>query len=108
MMAKSDILAMLYILLGLLYIIHTGVNLPTQIDNWLVKNHNFIYMLIATIYTIIAIIYLYQNKKQESDSDNTTDYTIYKIIGIGIILLYMWYMLIKKTPIKNFRAFKIL
>ena len=46
-MAKDEktntILMVLYGLLGLLYIIHTGVDLPTKIDDWLRKNHYFIY-----------------------------------------------------------------
>ena len=62
------LLIILYFLLGLLYIILSGVDLPSQIDNWLHHHHNITYMIIGTIYVVIGCVYLVGKKYQKDES----------------------------------------
>ena len=90
--------------LGLLYIIHTGINLPTKIDDWLRKYHYFIYMLIGTIYSTILLIYLYQPTEEEKKNGKINKNKHFIASAVGILLLYSWFNLLvmhkKKTKSK--------
>ena len=71
MAGNNKLLALCYGLIALLYIIHGGVNLPGELDDWLYKNHRFILVLLSTLYGTICLIYFYaDSKKQEKDEEN--------------------------------------
>ena len=116
-------LGSLYALIGLLYIINSGVNLPGTLDDWLHKNHEMTYLMVGTIYFIIAILYLTSEKEHFASSNNNhkkndnkrnhnnkcrRQHSSYKkyygflnfnnifIFLVSILLLYSWgYMIFK-------------
>ena len=55
---KSILLFYLYLITSILYLIHTGVDIPTKIDDWLHANPSYIYLLVGSIYMIISFQYL--------------------------------------------------
>lgn len=65
---KSD-LFFLYTSIGLLYVINSGVGIlgKSFIDDWLQSHHEFVYLLVATVYFIVAIIYLSKDYKKEKE-----------------------------------------
>ena len=111
------IVIVLYFLLGLFYIILSGVDLPTQIDNWLHEHHNVCYMIIGTIYIILGCVYLSGKKGKEmftssEEEDTETAFQKFKrqlhetfgfefntvnmvILFMGIFLFYCWVLLIR-------------
>ena len=64
MAGNNKLLSLLYGLIALLYIIHSGVDLPGELDNWLHINHNFILVLFATLYGAICLVYFYADSKK--------------------------------------------
>lgn len=102
---KSIFLFYLYLSTAILYLIHTGVDIPTKIDDWLHANPSFIYLLVGTIYMIISFQYLEYFIEYEKSIALGLGHRIIQM-GFLLLLLYVWYELIrttKKSKLKNFR-----
>ena len=100
------LLAGLYAALGLVYIIHSGVDIKgITIDNWLVKNYHFIHLLVGTLYASIAIVYLYDSDadKKKVKRFNSKHFIIG---GIVLFVLYIWIALIRKTPTSSLKTIR--
>ena len=108
-------LVVLYLILGILYIILSGVDLPTSIDNWLHKNHEITYLLIGTVYALIAVVYLYGNKPHHPANQKHRKKLTYftylhqnnkSIISLLIIifLIYVWYKIIYIDTSHNYKG----
>jgi len=103
-MDKSNILAILFSLLGLIYIIHAGINLPTNIDEWLYSNKSIIFLITGSLFLLITIIHLQVDVKVKEDV-NTNKSKIQRYLTprniataiIVIILLYSWLAVIIDT-----------
>ncbi len=104
---KSIFLFYLYLSTAILYLIHTGVDIPTKIDDWLHANPSFIYLLVGTIYMIISFQYL----------EYFIEYEKSIALGLGhrmiqmrflLLLLYVWYELIRTTKKSKFKNFKFI
>tara|TARA_A100001011_G_scaffold375911_1_gene437953 strand:- start:615 stop:1010 length:396 start_codon:yes stop_codon:yes gene_type:complete len=122
------IVIVLYFLLGLFYIILSGVDLPTQIDNWLHEHHNVCYMIIGTIYIILGCVYLSGKKGKDKkgkemfisseEEDTETAFQKFKrqlretfgfefntvnmvILFMGIFLFYCWVLLIRNESVSQ-------
>ena len=102
---KSIFLFYLYLCTAILYLIHTGVDIPTKIDDWLHANPSFIYLLVGTIYMIISFQYLEYYIEYEKSIALGIGQRIIQM-GYLLLLLYVWYELIrttKKSKLKNLR-----
>jgi uncharacterized membrane protein YesL len=102
---KSIFLFYLYLCTAILYLIHTGVDIPTKIDDWLHANPSFIYLLVGTIYMIISFQYLEYYIEYEKSIALGLGHRIIQM-GFLLLLLYVWYELIrttKKSKLKNLR-----
>ena len=104
---KSIFLFYLYLSTAILYLIHTGVDIPTKIDDWLHANPSFIYLLVGTIYMIISFQYLEYFIEYEKSIALGLGHRIIQI-GFLLLLLYVWYELIRTTKKSNLRKFKFI
>lgn len=113
MAGNNKLLALLYGLVGILYIIHGGVDLPGTVDNWLYKHHNFILVLLATLYGCICLVYFYADSQKNHEEhnehnehnqvvnkDNVFD-TVFSVNTIVfliflIIIIYSWTVSLRK------------
>lgn len=86
----------LYFFVSLLYVIHSGVNIPSSVDNWLQEHPAYINMLLATLYAIVSIIYLvFFHLPQDTflQSKLKVGCTIFVIAMIA----YSWFQLSRQT-----------
>ena len=104
---KSIFLFYLYLCTAILYLIHTGVDIPTKIDDWLHSNPSYIYLLVGTIYMIISFQYLEYYIEYEKSIALGLGHRIIQI-GFLLLLLYVWYELIRTTKKSNLRKFKFI
>ena len=104
---KSIFLFYLYLCTAILYLIHTGVDIPTKIDDWLHANPSYIYLLVGTIYMIISFQYLEYYIEYEKSIALGLGHRIIQI-GFLLLLLYVWYELIRTTKKSNLRKFKFI
>ena len=104
---KSLFLFYLYLCTAILYLIHTGVDIPTKIDDWLHANPSFIYLLVGTIYMIISFQYLEYYIEYEKSIALGLGHRIIQM-GFLLLLLYVWYELIRTTKKSKFRKLKFI
>ena len=104
---KSIFLFYLYLCTAILYLIHTGVDIPTKIDDWLHANPSFIYLLVGTIYMIISFQYLEYYIEYEKSISLGLGHRIIQI-GFLMLLFYVWYELIRTTKKSKLRKFKFI
>ena len=104
---KSIFLFYLYLCTAILYLIHTGVDIPTKIDDWLHANPSYIYLLVGTIYMIISFQYLEYYIEYEKSIALGLGHRIIQI-GFLLLLLYGWYELIRTTKKSNLRKFQFI
>ncbi len=104
---KSIFLFYLYLCTAILYLIHTGVDIPTKIDDWLHANPSYIYLLVGTIYMIISFQYLEYYIEYEKSIALGLGHRIIQI-GFLLLLLYVWYELIRTTKKSNLRKFQFI
>ena len=122
MAGNNKLLSLLYGLIALLYIIHGGINLPGKLDDWLFKNHNFILVLLATLYGGICLIYFYSDSKNHEEKDKKNKHVVKKnwfdkIFSVNtiafliflIMVIYSWSVSLKKifnhSHIRNKKIF---
>lgn len=82
-----------YGVIGLIYIILAGVDLPTKIDDFIRNNHSFAYIIIGTLHLIMML--------EEWKEMKFNPY-------FWIFLAYCWYKLLSNTSKRTFRSFKVL
>ena len=104
---KSLFLFYLYLATAILYLIKTGVDIPTKVDDWLQENPSFIYLLVGTIYMIISFQYLEYYIEYEKMMMLGLSHRIIQM-GFSILLLFIWYKLITMTKRSTFRKFRFL
>ena len=104
---KSLFLFYLYLCTAILYLIHTGVDIPTKIDDWLHANPSFIYLLVGTIYMIISFQYLEYYIEYEKSIELGLVHRIIQMLFL-FLLLYVWHELIRTTKKSKFRKFKFI
>ena len=104
---KSIFLFYLYLCTAILYLIHTGVDIPTKIDDWLHANPSYIYLLVGTIYMIISFQYLEYYIEYEKSIALGLGHRIIQI-GFLLLLLYVLYELIRTTKKSNLRKFQFI
>lgn len=128
-MSSKLVLAALYFGLGLVYIVLTGVDLPGKLDDFLHHHHNISYMIIGTLYILIAMVKLLgfkyssgdkygsDDKTSDNKDDQSTSKTTDEIFGIENIViflvilftLYCWVKLMKGKDLtyhkRSFRLF---
>lgn len=104
---KSLFLFYLYLCTAILYLIHTGVDIPTKIDDWLHANPSFIYLLVGTIYMIISFQYLEYFIEYEKSIALGLGHRIIQM-GFLLLLLYVWYELIRTTKKSNFKKLRFI
>ena len=104
---KSIFMFYLYLCTAILYLIHTGVDIPTKIDDWLHANPSFIYLLVGTIYMIISFQYLEYYIEYEKSIALGLGHRIIQM-GFLLLLLYVWYELIRTTKKSKFRKLKFI
>ena len=110
----KSILVYLYLSIAILYVINSGVDLPGSLDDWLHANHEINYLLVGTIYFIIAIIYfnkdykkekekikekIKKNKKCEKELKKMKNLSMLKKIVVFLIIVFLFYCWI--SMIKN-------
>ena len=110
MAGNNKLLALLYGLVGILYIIHGGVDLPGTFDDWLYKNHNFILVLLATLYGSICLVYFYADSQKDHEENNKHNQVVKKdnvfdrIFSVNtivfliflIIIIFAWTVSLRK------------
>lgn len=104
---KGLILFYLYLITSILYLIHTGVDIPTKIDDWLHANPSYIYLLVGTIYMIISFQYLEYYIENEKLIALGLGHRIIQL-GFLVLLLFVWYELIKSTKKSTFKKLRFL
>lgn len=96
---EYSIFFVIYMIIGLMYLIHSGVDLPTTLNNWLLENPHYINMTLSTLYFALSIVYiLYFHPKHESK--NGEMYRQIVAIMVVAIIFIGWYKLYRKdtTP----------
>ena len=104
---KSILLFYLYLITSILYLIHTGVDIPTKIDDWLHANPSYIYLLVGSIYMIISFQYLEYFIENENNIALSLGHRIIQL-GFLTLLLFVWYELVKSTKKSTFKKFKFI
>lgn len=94
------ILAILYFLIALLYIVHSNIDVPTSLYGWLRVNPDYINLSLATLYSFISMVYiLFFHLPQDTFTQSNL-----KMIGTFIILLilvYSWTRLIRRQTVSS-------
>lgn len=97
---EYSIFFVIYILIGFMYMIHSGVDLPTELNNWLYKNPHYINMTLSTLYFTLSTVYItYFHPKKESK--NAELYRRFIIFAILATVMMGWYKIYKKVSITN-------
>ena len=104
---KSILLFYLYLITSILYLIHTGVDIPTKIDDWLHANPSYIYLLVGSIYMIISFQYLEYFIENENNIALSLGHRIIQL-GFLTLLLFVWYELVKSTKKSTFKKLKFI
>ena len=81
---KYIIFFSLYLIAALLYIINTGIDVPSQIDQQFRKNPPSVYFILAVIYTLIGFMYL------EESIRKTENIIFFRGIQISVTLLLFY------------------
>jgi fumarate reductase subunit C len=92
---EYSILAVLYFLIALLYIVNSQIDVPTTINDWLRANPDYINLSLATLYAFISIVYvtffhLPQDTIMQSNSK------VFVISSILLLLVYAWRKLLRR------------
>jgi len=97
---EYSIFFIIYILIGFMYMIHSGVDLPTELNNWLYKNPHYINMTLSTLYFALSIVYItYFHPKKESK--NTEMYTRFIAVAIVATIMMGWYKIYRKQSMSS-------
>lgn len=92
---EYSIFSIIYILIGFMYMIHSGINLPTELNNWLYKNPHYINMTLSTLYFALSIVYItYFHPK--NDYKNAEMYRRFIVFTIVATIMIGWYKLYQK------------
>jgi hypothetical protein len=92
---EYSIFFIIYILIGFMYMIHSGVDLPTELNNWLYKNPHYINMTLSTLYFALSIVYItYFHPKKESK--NGEMYRRFIAFAIVATIMMGWYKIYQK------------
>ena len=86
---EYSIFFVIYILIGFMYMIHSGVDLPTEFNNFLFKNPHYINMTLSSLYFALSIVYImYFHPKNESK--NGEAYRSFIVCAILITIMTGW------------------
>ena len=97
---EYSIFFVIYILIGFMYMIHSGVDLPTGLNNWLYKNPHYINMTLSTLYFTLSIVYItYFHPKKESK--NGEMYRRFIAFAIVATIMMGWYKIYRKDSITS-------
>jgi len=97
---EYSILFVIYILIGFIYMIHSGVDIPTELNNWLYKNPKYINMTLSTLYFTLSIVYItYFTPKKESK--NGEMYRRFVAFAIIATVMMGWFKIYQKDSITN-------
>jgi len=83
------ILAVLYFIIALLYIVNSQIDVPTEINDWLRANPDYINLSLATIYSFISIVYVVFFHLPQ-DTITQSNLKAFATFIILLILVYAW------------------
>lgn len=89
------ILAVLYFLIALLYIVNSQIDVPTTINDWLRANPDYINLSLATLYSFISIVYVvfFHLPQDTLGQSNLKAFGTFIII---LILVYAWSKILRR------------
>jgi hypothetical protein len=97
---EYSILFIIYILIGFMYMIHSGVDLPTDLNIWLYKNPHYINMTLSTLYFALSIVYItYFHPKKESKGGEM--YRRFIAVAIVATIMMGWYKIYQKESMTS-------
>jgi len=97
---EYSLLFTIYILIAIMYMIHSGVDLPSEMNNWLHKNPHYINMSLSSLYFLVSIIYI-TYFHPEGESGDGKMYRIFIVLMILVIVMVAWYKIYKKHTASN-------
>ena len=83
--------SVIYFMMGIIYLLYTGIDIPGYIDDFLNKNHHLMIFIVACGYFILSILYMYNQNVYKLDVEETTPSRNRKlavVLFIAIILIY--------------------
>ena len=89
--------SVIYFIMGIIYLLYTGIDIPGYIDNFFNKNHHLMIFLVACGYFLLSILYMYKQNVEENEQ--TKRRKIYVVIFISIILIYYIVRIVKTIKI---------
>ena len=94
--AEYLLLFIIYVSIALIYMIHSGVNIPsTSLNNWMLQNPHYMNMMLSTLYFSLSIVYLlYFHPENGHQYENMFKSCI--AITVSAVTLMGWYKLYKK------------
>ena len=90
------LLFFLYLFISLLYVIHSGIDIPSNMDNWLQEHPAYINMLLATLYAAVSIIYLVFFHLPQ-DTFLQSELKVGCTICVIAMIAYSWFQLSRQT-----------
>ena len=97
---EYSIFFIIYILIGFTYMIHSGVDLPTELNYWLYNNPHYINMTLSTLYFALSIVYVtYFHPKKESK--NGEMYRRFIAVAIVATIMMGWYKIYRKESMTS-------
>ena len=89
------VLAVLYFLISLLYIVNSQIDVPTTMNDWLRANPDYINLSLATLYSFISIVYVvFFHLPQDTLGQSTVK--LIGTIGILLVLVYVWTKILRR------------
>ena len=89
------ILAVLYFLIALLYIVNSQIDVPTTINDWLRANPDYINLSLATLYSFISIVYVVFFHLPQ-DTLTQSNFKVFGTISILLVLVYAWSKILRR------------
>ena len=84
-MELKNYVFLIYFFIGIIYLLHSGIQIPGKLDDFLHKNHHIPIFLLATCYLALSLLYLFKNVKHTDDKK-----TKYKRWGIASLVCLIW------------------
>ena len=89
------ILAVLYFLIALLYIVNSQIDVPTTINDWLRASPDYINLSLATLYSFISIVYVVFFHLPQ-DTLTQSNFKVIGTISILLIIVYAWSSILRR------------
>jgi len=89
MVELKNYVFVIYFLIGIIYLLHSGIQIPGNLDDFLHKNHHIAIFLLATCYLALSLLYLFKNAK-ETDDVNTKYKRWVAASFVGLIWIYFF------------------